>query len=534
MFWLLENVGPQWAELNGEFSDARWTAFRQLAKVGGVEGVIRMRFLFGEGSRYEEYHLVKGDYANVEDGELFPQDSVQDLRVVKARLTGKGERWAGILSGASQHAVQTNEDRALALRAARALVLSSIWHARARRGAFQRLPHPNPEQEGRYVVTGRGGEGGRMGDLDPFDAALVWLVRLVRTGWSMVDFATFSAAEEEAFASLVEAGLLEARVVAFARMEGFETQVRLTCRVTGAYKQHLLKATLEASPKWLTADGRTRGATDFFYDIVEARLTAEGGRARQDIESGAAGEFLSAVRGPGLLEMVPVRLRAEAEVRIEAKAITEVTSERPWPPIHGTPPAPRRGIAVRPGTADGDSTTQPAVGAKDYECILNTIRHGCRTFERTPQTYARHGEEELRDMLLAILNGKLEGAATGETFRKSGRTDILIEDAGRAAFVAECKMWGGPAAIGPAVDQLLGYLTWRDSTGALIVFNKSVAGFTGILESLPRSLRSHPEVLQEPEEVVRGEWRLALASPDDRDRRITVHVFLFDLYVRPS
>jgi hypothetical protein len=69
-----------------------------------------------------------------------------------------------------------------------------------------------------------------------------------------------------------------------------------------------------------------------------------------------------------------------------------------------------------------------------------------------------------------VLNGTYQGAATGETFVKEGKTDILVRIEDRHVFVGECKWWDGPKACAEAVDQLLRYLPWRDEKGALVVF----------------------------------------------------------------
>ena len=58
------------------------------------------------------------------------------------------------------------------------------------------------------------------------------------------------------------------------------------------------------------------------------------------------------------------------------------------------PPAPDSGYKPEPGITD-----------TDYEYILSVIRHEGRTFETTPGTYFIHDEEELRDIILAHLNG---------------------------------------------------------------------------------------------------------------------------------
>jgi len=174
---------------------------------------------------------------------------------------------------------------------------------------------------------------------------------------------------------------------------------------------------------------------------------------------------------------------------------------------------------------------EPGIRSEDYEHILGVIRHEGRTFEATPGTYAVHDEEELRDIILAHLNGHYQGDATGEAFRRVGKTDIRIEADNRAAFVAECKVWRGPKELQEAVDQLLSYLTWRDCKAALVIFNKDLAGFTAVQAKLPEVLAAHPNHLRRVDCKEAGEWRFVFRSAEDPDQQVTVHVFLFNLYV---
>jgi len=91
--------------------------------------------------------------------------------------------------------------------------------------------------------------------------------------------------------------------------------------------------------------------------------------------------------------------------------------------------------------------------------------------ERSPRTFSRLHEEEIRDFFLIILNSHYEGQATGETF--SGKTDILIRSEGRNVFIAECKIWKGSKSLTSAIDQILEYSNWRDTKTAVLLFNKS-------------------------------------------------------------
>jgi hypothetical protein len=65
------------------------------------------------------------------------------------------------------------------------------------------------------------------------------------------------------------------------------------------------------------------------------------------------------------------------------------------------------------------------------------------------------------------LNGVFEGQATGETFNFQGKTDILIRAQGKNIFIAECKFWKGEKVFLETIDQLLSYLSWRDSKAAI-------------------------------------------------------------------
>ena len=83
--------------------------------------------------------------------------------------------------------------------------------------------------------------------------------------------------------------------------------------------------------------------------------------------------------------------------------------------------------------------------------------------ERSPKAFRDMKEEDLRQHFLVQLNGQYEGQASGETFNFEGKTDILIRHEGKNIFIAECKFWRGPSTVADTLDQLLSYLSWRDT-----------------------------------------------------------------------
>jgi len=152
-------------------------------------------------------------------------------------------------------------------------------------------------------------------------------------------------------------------------------------------------------------------------------------------------------------------------------------------------------------------------------------------FPRADIRQSNRDEIGYLDIMIAHLNGHYEGGATGETFRRSGKTDIRIEDQERAAFVAECKVWRGHKELLEAVDQLLSYLTWRDCKAAIIVFNKHNAKFTELLTKVSETVRSHLKFKKELGQQKEGEWRFILTSLEDELRQVIVNVFVFNLFV---
>lgn len=168
------------------------------------------------------------------------------------------------------------------------------------------------------------------------------------------------------------------------------------------------------------------------------------------------------------------------------------------------------------------------IADNDYKEILETIKHTGSTYERTPSSYKTLHEEDLRNTILAALNATYKGDATGETFRNKGKTDICIERENRAAFVAECKMWKGQNEVGKAIDQLDGYLTWRDCKTALVFFVRR-KDFIKTLEVAEIALRSY-DAMKNVHMIDRNEFDCLFISKTNPGQQIAMRVMLFNLY----
>lgn len=251
----------------------------------------------------------------------------------------------------------------------------------------------------------------------------------------------------------------------------------------------------------------------FFLEAQRAQIAQFNAGLESQVRSAVQARRARIEKHTGLESLLGIPLRH----REGAPEVAPIPMQRKL--VRPLPPAPKSGFKPEPGITDAD-----------YNHILSVVRHEGRTFEATPATYAVHDEEELRNIMMAHLNGHYLGDATGETFRGKGKTDIRIEDDNRAAFVAECKIWKGPKELAKAVNQLLGYLTWRDCKTAIIVFNKHNAGFSGILDAIPPVFEAHPNFRKTFTTDTAGEWQFSMTSREDEARLVRVHVFAFNLY----
>lgn len=184
------------------------------------------------------------------------------------------------------------------------------------------------------------------------------------------------------------------------------------------------------------------------------------------------------------------------------------------------PPKRQHPVAVEHLAKSPGFSPEPAISDEGFAAILSEIESVTTAVQRLPKTFKPMPEESLRDVLLVVLNNRF-GPATGETFSRRGKTDIFIPWGGdeRTVFIAECKWWKGQAAFGKAIDQLLGYLTWRDSRAALIVFVRDGPP-TEIGEKADGTLRAHGSFKRMSTRG--GRLTYTLASRDDDRRELNV------------
>ncbi|MFW9876568.1 MAG: hypothetical protein ACFFG0_26025 [Candidatus Thorarchaeota archaeon] len=175
----------------------------------------------------------------------------------------------------------------------------------------------------------------------------------------------------------------------------------------------------------------------------------------------------------------------------------------------------------------------PTIATEIYESILEICQSMSLVMERNPKTFREFDEESIRDIFLLVLNAFFKGEASGETFNKKGKTDILIRHKNANIFIAECKFWAGPKVLHETIKQLLGYCTWRDTKTAIFFFNKSV-NITTILKKIDEEVKKDDNYkgdynIQNVNLKKQGVYGYKFSLPEDKDITLFLTILIFDI-----
>jgi RNA-directed DNA polymerase len=181
-----------------------------------------------------------------------------------------------------------------------------------------------------------------------------------------------------------------------------------------------------------------------------------------------------------------------------------------------------------PDVLERRPTSHRGISDSTFETVLDVLDRGGDALSRTPATAQQLDEEDIRNLLLVPLAALPTLSATGETFNRGGKTDIQVRRDGRVAFIAECKIWDGPAKITQALDQLLSYLSWPDTKAALIVFNKTIS-MSHLLATIPRVVEAHPRFVRGIKGRGSSRSRFVVSNQLDKAQEITLAILVMDL-----
>lgn len=236
----------------------------------------------------------------------------------------------------------------------------------------------------------------------------------------------------------------------------------------------------------------------------------------------------------GTLEFIVKEAITKRKAKLLADAQLVESLEIPLKEVEGgsptfTIPLVRKKIAVvKPTVANNDFRPEPTMMPDNYEGVLSLVKHLSLVIERNPHTFVSMKEPDIRNIILVLLNAVYEGTATGETFNGSGKTDILLRHEGQNLFIAECKFWKGKKELTGSINQLLNYITWRDTKTALIIFNRN-KDLTSVIQRIQESVKEHPCYKQELGVSETTTFRYKFCRQDDTNKEFFLTVLVFEV-----
>ena len=228
------------------------------------------------------------------------------------------------------------------------------------------------------------------------------------------------------------------------------------------------------------------------------------------------------------------RAHLESSYQIARSLQIPIKSRETSPEVFEIPIKPKKIEIKIPDKPLNDKNPIPTIKNEIYENILEICLNMSVVMERNPKTFREFGEEFIRDVFLLVLNAYFEGKATGETFNKKGKTDILIRYNNDNVFISECKFWKGPKMLVNTIDQLLSYTTWRDTKTAIFFFNKDTKIST-VLDKIELEVPKHLYYLKRYEHKSqklkngKGIFGYNFCLQNDKNSEIFLTILVFDI-----
>ncbi len=194
-------------------------------------------------------------------------------------------------------------------------------------------------------------------------------------------------------------------------------------------------------------------------------------------------------------------------------------------------PTIKKKIIKQPSVAKNKEINSiPSMSQEMYEDVLKVIYDSGKSMEKKPALYIGKDEEGLRDQFLFVLETRYEGTtATGETFNRGGKADIILKyaDDGTNLFIAECKFWHGSSEFLKAISQLFErYLTWRDSKVAIMIFVQN-KDFTNVLKTIKSDISNHDYYLKYNGDKGESSFSYEFHLPQDEEKKVQVEIMTF-------
>jgi len=95
-------------------------------------------------------------------------------------------------------------------------------------------------------------------------------------------------------------------------------------------------------------------------------------------------------------------------------------------------------------------------------------------------------------------------------------------------FIAECKIWRGDKYFTEGIEQLLSYLTWRDTKTSYIIFSRN-QNVSDVITKAKKLMESHANYLRTDKEISESSVKYVFKQLADPSKECFITLHIFDL-----
>ncbi|NDV28744.1 hypothetical protein [Desulfovibrio sp. JC010] len=187
---------------------------------------------------------------------------------------------------------------------------------------------------------------------------------------------------------------------------------------------------------------------------------------------------------------------------------------------------------LKHNSAKNAKTEILVIPEKDFINAIRILRHTGNSFERTPDIYTVHNDQDLRNILVSNLNTHFTDNDNDDIFNRPGRIDFNISFADKSALTGKCFTWQCPEGLVYNLNELLDAEMWQSCKIALAIFNRTEPDFKKLLESIKQTFTGHACHVKIDKQMSENEWWTTMHPHRDLLRRHWVHIMVFNLFVK--
>lgn len=181
-----------------------------------------------------------------------------------------------------------------------------------------------------------------------------------------------------------------------------------------------------------------------------------------------------------------------------------------------------------------ENENPPVISDPDFINAIRVLRHTGNSFERTPDIYGIHNDQDLRNILVSNLNTHFADNNNQDLFLPKGKINFSVTFDDRSALCGKCFSWHCTEGLVYNINQLLKSPLWPSCKIVLTIFNRSELDFSKLANKIRSIFTTHQCYIETKEKFSENEWKTNMHAYGNKENIHWVHFMLFNLFVQKN